>query len=401
MEKPATPVISSNGALIHDHLDLFDIFPSPLFLVDAEKGKEYLLSLIEAGFTDIELYLREHPLAVLKLIQKVKFLRVNQASVQFYQAKSKAQLLKGFRYRKSDIFQLTFSTDLETFFEEKRSLDIQINYNTLLEKPLTLKLKLVFTDQENPSFNKMLLIVSDMSNQVQIEKVQDAIYKISEYTHEVRDLQELYTYIHKTVNKLVLAKNFFIALADYNKGVIEFPYTVDEYDARPDPLPLGQGFTSYVLKTGKPLLATPEVADKLIKNGDVISHGTDSVDWLGIPLVINEDIIGVLTVQTYHKNERLSLKDMEILQFVSTQIAMAIDRKKTEEEVRKFKALSDSANYGISIIDEEGKYIYCNIHYAHMHGVEPGDIIGRRFPPFPKSVRLGRVGRLVGNPAEL
>ncbi len=52
--------------------------------------------------------------------------------------------------------------------------------------------------------------------------------------------------------------------------------------------------------------------------------------------------------------------------------------------MRKFKALSDSANYGISIIDEEGNYIYCNTHYAHMHGVEPIDIIGRRFPLFQK-----------------
>ena len=384
MQKPATPVNSTDGALIHNNFDLFDIFPTPLFLIDVEKGKEYLVSLMESGITDIETYLREHPLAILKLVQKIKFLNINQAAVQFYEAKNKIQLLKGFRSRKSEHIQLSISQDLQTFFNEKGSLEIQVNYSTLLEKPLHLKLKLLFTDQENPSFSKMLLIVSDTTTQAQIEKVQDAIYKISEYTHEVRDLQELYKFIHQTVSKLVLAKNFFIALADYDKGVIEFPYTVDEYDTRPNPLPIGQGFSSYVLKTGKPLLATPEVSDALIKNNEVITHGTDSVDWLGIPLIINEDVIGVLTVQTYHKNERLSLKDMEILQFVSTQIAMAIDRKKTEEEVRKFKTLSDSANYGISIIDEEGNYIYCNTHYAHMHGVEPSDIIGRRFPLFQK-----------------
>ena len=382
MQKPATPVNSIDGALIHKNFDFFDIFPTPLFLIDVEKGKEYLVSLMESGITDIETYLREHPLAILKIIQKIKFLNTNQAAVEFYQAKNKIQLLKGFRSRNSEHIQLSFSQDLQTFFKEKDSLEIQINYSTLLDKPLHLKLKLLFTDQKNSDFSNMLLIVSDITTQAQIEKVQDAIYKISEYTHEVRDLQELYKFIHQTVSKLVLAKNFFIALADYDKGVIEFPYTVDEYDTRPNPLPIGQGFSSYVLKTGKPLLATPEVSDALIKNNEVITHGTDSVDWLGVPLIINEDVIGVLTVQTYHKNERLSQKDVEILQFVSTQIAMAIDRKKTEEEVRKFKALSDSANYGISIIDEEGNYTYCNTHYAHMHGVEPKDIIGRRFPLF-------------------
>ena len=364
---------------------LFDIFPDPLFLLNAEKAKDYLVSLIESGITDIEAHFQKHPLAIVKLANKAKFLETNQAAVHFYQAQNKLQLLKEIRNRQPDHFQLSFSKDLMTFFEEKTDLEIRLNYTTLADKPLSLKLKILFIDQENPSFERMLLIVHDITEQVRIEKIQDAIYKISEFTHEVHDLQELYPFIHKTVNQLVLAKNFYIALADYENGLIEFPYTVDEYDDRPEPIELGQGFTSYVLKTGKPLLATPEMADELIQSGKVISHGTDSIDWLGVPLIANEGIIGVLTVQTYHEEERLSPKDMEILQFVSTQIAIAIDRKKAEEEISKFKALSDSANYGISILDQQGTYIYCNAHYAQMHGVEPKDILGRRFPLFQRT----------------
>jgi diguanylate cyclase (GGDEF)-like protein/PAS domain S-box-containing protein len=384
MEKPSAPVSLSDGEVMPCSNDLFNIFPDPLFIIDAEKAKDYLLSLIESGVTDIESYLREHPLAILKLAKKTKFLSTNQAAVNFYQAQNKRHLLKEFRDRKPDRFQFSFSTDLQTFFEKKKNLEIRLNYVTILGKPINLKLKLLFIDQDAPSFQRLFLIINDITEQVQIEKVRDAIYKISEYTHEVHDLQELFAFIHTTVNKLVPAKNFFIALANYEKGLIDFPYLVDEYDDRPDPIPLGQGFTSYVLKTGKPLLATPEVANALIESEEVISHGSDSVDWLGIPLVINQNIIGVLTVQTYHENERLSQKDMDILQFVSTQIAMAIARKIAEEEVSKFKALSDSANYGISILNEEGNYIYCNTHYAHMHGVEPKDILGHRFPLFQK-----------------
>jgi diguanylate cyclase (GGDEF)-like protein/PAS domain S-box-containing protein len=384
MGKTAMPADPDDGTLMPSDNQLFDIFPDPLFLIDASKVKDDLLSLLDSGVTDIEAYLCKHPLAIVKLAKKANFLNTNQAAVDFYQAQNKLHLLKEIRDHNPEHFQLSFSSDLQTFFKEKCPLEIRLNYNTYNGKPLHLKLKIRFMDQDSPSFERILLIIHDITEQVQIEKVRDAIYKISEYTHEVRDLQELFAFIHKTVNKLVLAKNFFIAMADYEKGLIEFPYTVDEYDDRPESLPLGQGFTSYVLKTGKPLLATPEVAETLIRNGDVITHGTDSVDWLGIPLVIDKDVIGVLTVQTYHKNERLSQKDVEILQFVSTQIAMAIDRKKTQEEVSKFKALSDSANYGISILDQEGRYIYCNTHYAHMHGVEPKDILNRRFPLFQR-----------------
>ena len=384
MEKSATPVLLPDGALTPGSTDLFDIFPEPLFLLNAEKAKDYLLSLIESGITDLETHLRTHPLAIIKLANKVKFTNTNQAAVDFYQAQNKLHLFKEIRSHTPEHFQLSFSTDLQSFFEHKNDLEIRLNYNTLSGKPLSLKLKILFLDKDPPSFERILLIINDITEQVRIKKAQDAIYKISEITHEVHDLQELYAFIHQTVNKLVKADNFYIALADYKKGRIDFPYSVDEYDDNLDSLPLGQGFTSYVLKTGKPLLATPEIAHALIESGEVRSQGTDSVDWLGVPLIANEGIIGVLTVQTYHKNERLSPKDMEILQFVSTQIAMAIDRKKAEEEIRKFKALSDSANYGITILDEEGKFIYCNEHYAHMHGVEPHDILGRRFPLFQR-----------------
>ncbi|MCD4672446.1 MAG: GAF domain-containing protein, partial [Anaerolineaceae bacterium] len=382
MQKPATPVLSTNGEFILAVSNLFDIFPEPLFLIDAEKAKDYLVSLIDSGVTDIEKYLREHPIAVLKLANKVKFLDTNQAAVHFYQAQNKLQLLKELRSRESGRFQLSFSDDLTQFFEEKTKLEIQLNYAAFLGKPLHLKLKILFLNQEQPSFKQILLLVNDITEQVQIKKAQEAVYKISEYTHKVRDLPELYSFIHQTVNELVPAKNFYIALADYEKGLIEFPYTVDECDDRPEPIELGEGITSYVLKTGKPLLATPEVADTLIRNGNVISHGTESVDWLGVPLVTDKGIIGVLAVQTYTMNERLSSKDMLILQFVSTQIAMAIERKTAEEEISKFKTLSDSANYGIAILNDQGHFIYCNAHYAQMHGSDVDDILGRAFPLF-------------------
>lgn len=389
MEKTATPESHPDGALMLDQKELFDIFPDPLFLLNAEKAKDYLLSLIDFGITDLEAHLRTHPLAIIKLANKVKFLNTNQAAVNFYQAQNKMHLLKEIRSRQPEHFQLSFSTDLQAFFEHKEDLEIRLNYNTLSGKPLSLKLKILFLDQDSPSFERILLVINDITEQMRIEKAQDAIYKISEITHEVHDLQELFAFIHQTVNKLVKADNFYIALANYEKQLIEFPYSVDEYDQRPDPIALGQGFTSYVLKTGKPLLATPEISEELIQTGEVISHGTDSIDWLGVPLITNEGTIGVLTVQTYHENERLSAKDMEILQFVSNQIAIAIDRKRATDETRKFKALSDSANYGITILDDDGNYIYCNNHYAQMHGVEPEDILGRRFPLFQRITDAG------------
>ena len=50
------------------------------------------------------------------------------------------------------------------------------------------------------------------------------------------------------------------------------------------PKPPGRGLTEYVLRTGQPLLATPEVFRGLVDRGEVELIASDSVDWLGAPL---------------------------------------------------------------------------------------------------------------------
>ena len=55
------------------------------------------------------------------------------------------------------------------------------------------------------------------------------------------------------------------------------------------------------------------------------------------------------------------------------------ERRRAEEETRKFKTISDRAGYGVYIVDLEGKLIYTNETCARMHGYLPDELIGRHF----------------------
>ena len=55
------------------------------------------------------------------------------------------------------------------------------------------------------------------------------------------------------------------------------------------------------------------------------------------------------------------------------------ERKKAEEEIKKFKTISDHATEGISISDLEGRLIYVNDAYAQMHGYTADELIGKHF----------------------
>ena len=109
------------------------------------------------------------------------------------------------------------------------------------------------------------------------------------------------------------------------RDILTFPYFVDKFDPAPVGRPPGRGLTAYVLRTGKPLLATPEEFDDLKKSGEVESIGAPSVDWLGVPLSTGERTWGVIGVQTYDEGVRYTERDRDLLVFVAQHVASAIE----------------------------------------------------------------------------
>ncbi len=186
----------------------------------------------------------------------------------------------------------------------------------------------------------------DVTNQTRAERVQTAVYRIADAANTAPDLPALLRTIHDIISGLMAASNFYIAIYDPGSATLSFPYFVDEYDIVDAPRPLGRGLTEYVLRTGQPLLATPDVHAALEGRGEVELIGTPSLDWLGVPLKTHDRTIGVLVAQSYAEGLRFGEAEKHILQFVSTQVALAIDRKRAEEGLQasehKYRLLFDS-----------------------------------------------------------
>src|SRR2546421_943523 len=185
----------------------------------------------------------------------------------------------------------------------------------------------------------------DVTARRRAECVQEAVYRISHTTHTADNLQQLLRAIHEIVGELMPAKNFYVALYDQQRNQLEFPYFVDEYDTARDvpPRKLRKGLTEYVLRTGRPLHATPEVHEQLVAAGEAELIGAPSIDWLGVPLTVKDRTIGIVAAQTYSAGVRYGQSELDILTFVSSQMAMAIERKRGEDALREQRALLELA----------------------------------------------------------
>jgi len=239
-------------------------------------------------------------------------------------------------------------------------------------------------------------IMIDITERKQSEIAQQAIYEISRAVISTKTLDGLYQAIHLALKNVLPVENFYIALYNPVENLLSFPYFVDQYDDPPSPQLPDRGLTEYVLRTGEPLLAGPAKFAELLKKGEVEQVGTDSLDWLGVPLILGKEVIGVMVVQTYTRNIRFDQRDLDIMSFVSIQVAMAIERKKAEEALAKseehFRTLVEMSPEPI-VVHCEGKIVFVNPAGLKMIGAKNAEellgkgVLGLVHPSFREFVK--------------
>ncbi len=167
------------------------------------------------------------------------------------------------------------------------------------------------------------------------ERLQAALFRIAELASTTDSIENFYAAVHRVVGGLLYARNFYIALLSEDGTELTFPYSVDERDRERKPRKLADGLTEYVLRHSTALLANAPEIERLRTGGEVAQHGTDSVCWLGVPLVCAEHTVGALAVQSYSSEHHYTLRDQELLTFVSYHIANSLERVRATESLRR------------------------------------------------------------------
>src|SRR5216117_448413 len=246
----------------------------------------------------------------------------------------------------------------------------------------------------------------DVTARRRAECVQEAVYRISHTAHTAENLQQLLRAIHEIVSELMPARNFYVSLYNPDKDQLEFPYFVDEIDTTCDvkPRKLRKGLTEYVLRTGQPLLATPEVYERLVAAGEAELIGAPSIDWLGVPLKVKDRTIGVVVMQTYSQGVRYGQSELDILTFVSSQMAMAIERKRIEDAWREqselLQRIVDNIPVMLVFLDEQGRLSWGNREWTRTLGYDVADASARNIfaELYPDPRERQRVRESIGAP---
>ncbi len=238
--------------------------------------------------------------------------------------------------------------------------------------PVEISISVILDENGRPSYIQS--IVRDISFRVKAEKQQVVISNISKAAISPISLDELYEEIHESLTEVIDTTNLFIAMYDRSTDLITFPYFIDEHDSEVPVLKASDTDTgtSKIIKSGKPYFNTEKTIKEQVKTGDLDLIGTMAKVWLGVPLKIKNEVIGVIAVQSYTDYKMFTEHDIPLLEVVADNIATAISRKKAEEQIResekKFRTLVENAPMGIAYADIEGNLIDINSKMVEILG---------------------------------
>jgi len=186
-----------------------------------------------------------------------------------------------------------------------------------------------------PAIEGIVVNFRDVTDLHRMEAERQVISEIVHALNETANLDELLRGIHQALKKVLYAENCFVALHDPEGDAFTFPFFADQVDVAPVPQKVGHSCTAFVFRRGSPMLISQNEFDRLAAEGKVELVGSPSPSWLGVPLKTPTATIGVLVVQHYHIENAYDIRDLEFLSSVGGHIALAIERRRSEEALRK------------------------------------------------------------------
>ncbi len=154
------------------------------------------------------------------------------------------------------------------------------------------------------------------------------------------DPDDLIKLVGDQLKDLFNANIVYLALLNQKTKTIHFPY---QYGDDNKPMKLGEGLSSKIILTGEPLLINKDVEELRAKLG-VQTMGIPAASYLGVPIPVGDEIIGVLSVQSTEHENKFNENDLRLLSTIASSVGVALSNAQLFEEVQQSKMEAEAAS---------------------------------------------------------
>ena len=129
---------------------------------------------------------------------------------------------------------------------------------------------------------------------------------------------------YRGASRLLDTTNFFIGLYNPKADSISFPLAIEgKQQVQWQPRQMGQGLTEYIIRNRRPLLIQENVSEWMEEVG-IEMIGAAALSWLGVPLTVGDQVLGVIAVQSHTTPRAYDERDRDWLTAIASQASIAL-----------------------------------------------------------------------------
>jgi diguanylate cyclase (GGDEF)-like protein len=187
-------------------------------------------------------------------------------------------------------------------------------------------------------------LMQELIDHQRSEKLQAALFSIGELANGNLTGERFFAAVHDIIGDVLDCRNICVAQLASEGQWMDFPYYVNDREPIPASRPTGRGLHEWVLRHRAPLNVDLGSADsrarlsQLVADGELQESRSMPGAWLGVPLVCANEVIGVVSVQSYAPDPPYDERDEEFLAFLAYQIGNALERQQAAASLRQANA---------------------------------------------------------------
>jgi PAS domain S-box-containing protein len=233
-----------------------------------------------------------------------------------------------------EIIQNEYFENLEKCFNgEKANLEIQeIRDNGVLYWSAIRMAPVI----ENKKVLSLLIVSTDITERKKVEKEKEIINTISQKINSKISLISFCEFVFSKIEEIKPFKDIYTSLYNENKNEVKILLQYVNGKIINTSIPskkVGNGLSEYIIKNKIGLVLNGEELTDFQIDNNIKVYGKPAKSWIGVPLVSDDKVIGVLAAQNFDDSSYFTNYDLNLLTFIGTQLGSIIEREKAEKEL--------------------------------------------------------------------
>ncbi|HMP89506.1 MAG TPA: PAS domain S-box protein [Kiritimatiellia bacterium] len=220
-------------------------------------------------------------------------------------------------------------------------------------------------------------VIENLTQIRRMEKNEAFYQRAAEIAGKAESLRDFSSRIFDLLRILFGIENGCVAIKNHHTGMIDFPFSVDVKNPLPVSRPQENGIADYVMTMGRMVWLNDARSGDKIDRLDFDITGAMPSDWIGVPLMYKQQVLGMVAIFTYEDGVIFNTKDIGLMLGIGNLFEVYLERMELQEAHARLSAAIEQADETILITDAHGIILYANPALEKITGYKISEVLGK------------------------